>query len=87
MVGVAVDGDDNVLVVDSGNYLKFSGGRDLIARVGSHGDGLGQFSDPFAVCINSVNGKVYVVDNGASCVNIFNSDLTFSSKFGNKGDG
>ncbi len=30
---------------------------------------------------------MYVVDNGAHCVHIFNSDLTFSSKFGSKGSG
>ncbi|XP_064384337.1 tripartite motif-containing protein 3-like [Halichondria panicea] len=84
---VAVDGDDNILVVDGGNHrlLKFSRGGDLIAAVGSHGDGPGQFNDPFGVCVNSVNGKVYVVDHGAHCVHIFNSDLTLSSKFGSRG--
>ncbi len=84
--GVAVDGDDNILVVDAGNHrlLKFSRGGDLIPAVG---DDPGPFSDPFGVCVNSVNGMVYVTDSGASCVHIFNSDLTFSSKFGNKGDG
>ncbi|XP_064384339.1 E3 ubiquitin-protein ligase TRIM71-like [Halichondria panicea] len=87
--GVAVDGDDNILVVDSGNHrlLKFSRGGDLIAVVGSHGDGPGQFNNPIRVCVNSVNGKVYVVDHGVHCVHIFNSDLTFSSKFGSKGSG
>ncbi|XP_064384351.1 E3 ubiquitin-protein ligase TRIM71-like [Halichondria panicea] len=86
---VAVDGDDNILVVDRGinRLLKFSRGGDLIAAVGSHGNGPGQFNDPIGVCVNSVNGKVYVVDNGAHCVHIFNSDLTFSSKFGSNGSG
>ncbi|XP_064384473.1 E3 ubiquitin-protein ligase TRIM71-like [Halichondria panicea] len=87
--GVAVDGDDNILVVDRYNrrLLKFSHGGDLIAAVGSHGDGPGQFNNPSGVCVNSVNGKVYVVDNGAHCLHIFNSDLTFSSKFGSYGSG
>ncbi len=91
--GVAVDGDDNILVVDGSfdgsndRLLKFSRGGDLIAAVGSHGDGPGQFNNPCGVCVNSVNGKVYVVDNGAFCVYIFNSDLTFSSKFGCSGTG
>ncbi len=87
--GVAVDSDDNILVVNSGNggLLKFSRGGDLIAAVGSHGDGPGQFNYPRGVCVNSVNGKVYVADNFAHCVHIFNSDLTFSSKFGSKGCG
>ena len=87
--GVAVDGDDNILVVDYGNHrlLKFSRGGDLIAAVGSHGDGPGQFNNLICVCVNSVNGKVYVVDFDAHRVHIFNSDLTFSSKFGSKGSG
>ena len=86
--GVAVDGDDNILVVDTGNcrLLKFSRGGDLIAAVGSRVDaGPGQLNFPHGVCVNSVNGKVYVVNSGADCVNIFNSDLTFSSKFGSEG--
>ena len=39
------------------------------------------------MCVNSVNGKVYVVDRGTHCVIIINSDLTFSSKFGSYGNG
>ncbi|XP_064385503.1 tripartite motif-containing protein 2-like isoform X2 [Halichondria panicea] len=87
--GVAVDGDDNILVVDAGNHrlLKFSRGGDQIAAVGSHGNSPGQFNDPIGVCVNSVNVKVYVVDWCAECVQIFNSDLTFSSKFGSEGSG
>ncbi len=86
---VAVDGDDNVLVVDNGNHrlLKFSRVGDLIAAVGSDGDGPGQLNNPCGMCVNSVNGKVYVVNYGADCVHIFNSDLTFSSKFGSYGSG
>ncbi|XP_064384470.1 tripartite motif-containing protein 2-like [Halichondria panicea] len=87
--GVAVDGNDNILVVDRDNnrLLKFSRGGDLIAAVGSHGDDPGQFNNPIGVCVNSVNGKVYVIDISAHCVHIFNSDLTFSSKFGSEGSG
>ena len=87
--GVAVDGDDNILVVDAVNHrlLKFSRGGDLMAAVGSHGNGPGQLNDPYGVCVNSVNGKVYVVDRLAHCVHIFNSDLTFSTKFGSEGSG
>ncbi len=82
---MAVDGEDNILVVDAGicRLFKFSRGGDPIAAVGSHGDGLGQFKSPCGV---SVNENVYVVDNMAHCVHIFNSDLTFFSKFGS-GDG
>ena len=87
--GVAVDSEDNILVADAGNHrlLKFSRGGDLIAAVGSEGDGPGQFRWPLGVCVNSVNGKVYVADYGAHCVHILNSDLTFSSKFGSEGSG
>ncbi|XP_064385508.1 tripartite motif-containing protein 2-like [Halichondria panicea] len=86
---VGVDRDDNILVVDSGNYrlLKFSRRGDLIAAVGSHGDGPGQFNYLISVYVNSINGKVYVADFGSNCVHILNSDLTFSSKFGSEGSG
>ena len=84
--GVAVDHEDNILVVDAGNHrlLKFSQGGDLIASVGGKGDDPGQFMNPFGLCVNKKNGKVYVVDREAHdhCVQIFNSDLTFCSKFG-----
>ena len=85
--GVAVDSEDNILVVDTGNHqlLKFSRGGDLIAAVGSKGEGPLQIQSPCGICVN--NGKVYVVDNGAHCVHILNSDLTFSSKFGSEGSG
>ena len=87
--GVAVDSEDNILVVDTGSrrLLKFSQEGDLIAAVGSKGVGPGQFMWPVGVCVNSVNGMVYVVDVYTHCVHILNSDLTFSSKFGSRGSG
>ena len=87
--GVAVDSEGNILVADAGNYrlLKFSQGGDLTAAIGSKGHGPGQFKSACGMCVNSVNGKVYVVDYGAHCVHILNSDLTFSSKFDSEGSG
>ena len=84
--GVALDHEGNILVVDSGNQrlLKFSPAGKLIAAVGSEGDGPLQFKDPVGVCVNSVNERVYVVDNIAHCVQILNSDLTFYNKFGSE---
>ena len=87
--GIAVDSENNILVVDRGRcqLLKFSRGGNLLAAVGSNGNGPGQFSEPYSVCVNNVNEKVYVVDHTAHCVHIFNSDLTFCSKFGRKAKG
>ena len=88
--GVALDSEDNILVVDNGNgrLLKFSCKGNLLGAAGSRGNNPGQYLNLYSACVNSVNGKVYVVDrNDAHCVHILNSDLTFSSKFGNKGSG
>ena len=85
--GVTVDGEGNILVADTHNnrIQKFTGeGRFLTAgsvpmlfRVNSTTD----------VAFNTINNKVYVVDNGNNRIQVLNSDLTFSSTFGKQGNG
>ena len=82
--GLAVDSEDNILVVQGGRsqLLKISPeGECRIAPVGN------KFIDPVGVCVSSITGQIYVVDETSHCVHILNSDLTYSSKFGTYGSG
>lgn len=86
---VAVDSEDNVLVADTKNHrlVKFSPKGDVIGAFGCRGSASEQFKTVLNLCVSGVTGHVYVVDYDAHCVVILDSDLSFSSKFGCKGDG
>ena len=77
--GVAVDEDGNILVADSKNHCiqKFTAKGEEIMIVDVHG-----LRD---VAINPSNSKAYAVDS--NCVQVLNSDLTFSSTFGSSNGG
>ena len=82
--GLAVDSEDNILVVEGGKsqLLKISPeGECRIASVGN------KFIDPVGVCVSSITGQVYVVDETSHCVHILNPDLTYSGYFGTCGSG
>ena len=87
--GIALDCDDNILVVDSKNHRiqKFSADGQFLAAVGTEGEGHLQFSQPKGIAVNKRNNKLYVADMGNNRVQVLNSDLTFSSTFGNSGGG
>ena len=86
--GVAVDGDNNILVADYDNRIqKFTSDGQFLTAVGTRGNGLLQFSYPMGITVNSNNHKVYVADAGNHRVQVLNSDLTFSGTFGKKGSG
>ena len=81
--GVAVDGEGNVFLANSGNelpVLKFSEEGKFLAAGGTRGNGPDQFHDPKGIAFNLVNNKVYVAD--ARRVLIMNSDLTFAGSLG-----
>ena len=86
--GIAIDGEGNILVVDSLNYhiQKFTSGGHFLSTVGTKGSGVPQFSWPTDIAFNPTNNKVYVVDNDSNCIQILNSDLSYSGSFGTTGN-
>ena len=85
--GVVVDGEGNILVADHGNYRiqKFTAEGQFLTAVGTEGSGPLQFRSVMDITINAINNKVYVVDKENHCVQVLNSDLTFSSTIGKEG--
>ena len=87
--GIAIDGDGNILVADCENHhvQKFTASGQFLSAVGKRGNGPLQFNGPREISFNTVNSKVYVVEESNNRVQVLNSDLTFFSKFGNRGSG
>jgi DNA-binding beta-propeller fold protein YncE len=75
--GLAVDGDGNLWVTDTGNkrVLKFDPEGVLLGQWGGAGDAPGQFLEPVGIAID-VQGNVYVVDVWNHRVQKFSSDFT-----------
>jgi hypothetical protein len=86
--GVAIDGNDYVYVLDSGNYRvqKFTPDGQFVTKWGSEGIGDGQFNYPRAIAADS-NGFVYVADRKGNHVQKFSSEGTFLLKWGSAGTG
>ena len=85
--GVTVDFDGNILVADSCNHRiqKFSADGKFLASASAPGGW--KFSVPRGVAVNKYSNKIYVADSDHSRVLVLNSDLTYSSSFGKKGNG
>ena len=85
--GVTIDSDGNILMTNiSKNCIsKYSISGTFIVSVGKKGNEQMQFREPGDITFNTSNHKVYVADTGNCRVQILNSDLTFSSTFGEKG--
>ena len=81
--GVAVDGEGNILVADYNNHRiqKFTVEGQFLSVVGTKGSG----RLPCDIAIS--NNKVYVADLLSHCIQVLQSDLTFSSTFGKEGSG
>ena len=59
----------------------------FLAAVGTFGNGPLQFRYPTGIVVNTVNSKIYMSDSSNNRIQVLNSDLTFSSSFGQRGSG
>ena len=88
-LGVALCSDNTVLVASCGEYhrvRRFTLDGQFIASVGTSGSSHLQFDAPWSVTTSPTNDKVYVCDTSNFRIQVLNSDLTFSSTFGSRGN-
>ncbi|MBI4558677.1 MAG: hypothetical protein HY706_13940, partial [Candidatus Hydrogenedentes bacterium] len=85
-IGIAVDADENVYVVEPLNYRVQKFGPDGVSRGawGSRGEGDGQFLYPSYVAVDK-DGHVYVTDEWRSRVQKFDSEGNFLLGWGSIG--
>ncbi|TXG76862.1 hypothetical protein E6P97_02735 [Patescibacteria group bacterium] len=85
--GVAVDSNNNVYIVDSGNYRlqKFSSSGNHIVQWGEQGSGAGQFDSGTYIAIDGLD--MLYADNGSDQIHKFTSDGDFVRTFGGYGTG
>ena len=86
--GVAVDDDNNILVVDGKNHRiqKFTLDGEFITAVGKEGNSQLEFSFPVGIGIHPVTKRVYITENKNHRVQILNPDLTYVAHFGSYGN-
>lgn len=81
--GVAVDSDDNILVVNGNHTVrKFTLDGEFIKEAGKEGSNTLEFKHPTGIAVHPHTAKVYVSDTDNHRVQILNSDLMFSGEFG-----
>lgn len=80
--GIAVDGEGNVWVTDTGTnrVRKFGPDGTAIASFGSRGKAPGQFIEPVGIALGP-DGSIYVADAGNARIQKFASDLSFVAEF------
>ena len=88
LFGLTLDREGNIIVGEdtSHSIRKYSPEGQLLASVGTRGTGRLQFHMPRDTAINTRNNKVYVADCTNHRIQVLNSDLTFSTTFGNYGE-
>ena len=85
--GLALASNKTILVADQGNnrIQEFTMEGKCLSCVGTYGNGPLQFDAPCGIAVNRSTQKVYVTDRDNHRVQVLNSDLTFSRKFGSYG--
>lgn len=83
---VAVDGEGNLYIADSGNnrIQVFTPGSEFVRTFGKEGSGEGELKWPASVAVDA-NNLLYVCENGNHRVSVFTTEGTFVTSFGTKG--
>jgi sugar lactone lactonase YvrE len=86
-IDLAVDEDDNVYILDAGNYrvqvMNYRGRHE--ATWGSKGSAPGKFDDPIAMAYSLRDEVLYILDRGTFLVHKFDLDGNFIEAFGEEG--
>ena len=76
--------DNNIITDEFKPYKSIQENYVSSNKIGSKGNGDGQFSEPADVAVD-VKGNIYIVDTGNNRIQIFDSSGKFINKFGSKG--
>jgi tripartite motif-containing protein 71 len=79
--GIAVESDDDIVVVNGHGISKYSSNGNFIRSWGSHGYGDGQFQAPEGIAVDS-DDDIYVPDRGLHRVQKFDPQGDFIRKWG-----
>jgi DNA-binding beta-propeller fold protein YncE len=88
-LNVCVDGEDNIYVVNYDNHhiLKFSKHGAFICKFGSHGNGPGQLSRPYGICVTRDGKYIVVTESDNDRMQILSGlDGSFVASYGSKGN-
>ena len=85
-LGIALDREGNIIVGTNNSIRKYSPEGQLLASVDTKGTGRLQLEDLRDIAVNTTNNKVYIADSENDCIQVLNSDLTFSATFGKEGE-
>ena len=85
-IGIAIDSDDNVYVVDSGDseVKRLDSNGTLVLHWGSWGSSNGQFKHPTGIFVNKK--YVFVADSGNARIQMFDKSGNFLYAWGSYGD-
>jgi DNA-binding beta-propeller fold protein YncE len=85
-VDIAIDGNENLFVLDQGNYRvqTFDASSQYVRNFGEQGTRTGQFKDPGAISVDRL-GFVYVVDSGNHRIQKFKNEGDFVLEWGSLG--